>query len=112
VAIVNTLSMSVIERTREIGVLRALGGSRWRVRRTMLDESLLISLGGCLAGILAGVVWIYSVRASTLVGLNLHIPVSMLVLTAILGVVIGILAAILPARRAAHLDPLRTLTYE
>ncbi len=114
--IINTLSMSVIERTREIGVLRALGGSRWRVRRTMLDESLLISLGGCLAGIFAGlivgIVWIYSVRASTLVGLNLHIPVSMLILTAILGVVIGTLAAILPARRAAHLDPLQALTYE
>ncbi|HEX5592983.1 MAG TPA: FtsX-like permease family protein [Solirubrobacterales bacterium] len=114
--IVNTLSMSVIERTREIGVLRALGGSRWRVRRAMLDESLLISLGGCLAGILAGLivglVWIYSVRASTLVGLNLHIPVGMLIMTAVLGVVIGTLAAILPARRAAHLDPLRALTYE
>lgn len=114
--IINTLSMSVIERTREIGVLRALGGSRWRVRRTMLDESLLISLGGCLAGIVAGlivgIVWIYSVRESTLVGLNLHIPTSMLVLTAILGVVIGTLAAILPARRAAHLDPLQALTYE
>jgi len=114
--IVNTLSMSVIERTREIGVLRALGGSRWRVRRTMLDESLLISLGGCLAGILAGlvvgIVWIYSVRASTLVGLNLHIPTTMLIMTAVLGVVIGTLAAILPARRAAHLDPLRALTYE
>ena len=114
--IINTLSMSVIERTREIGVLRALGGSRWRVRRTMLDESLLISLGGCLAGILAGlivgVVWIYAVRESTLVGLNLHIPTGMLVLTAVLGVVIGTLAAILPARRAAHLDPLQALTYE
>jgi len=114
--IVNTLSMSVIERTREIGVLRALGGSRWRVRRAMLDESLLISLGGCLAGILAGLivglVWIYSVRASTLVGLNLHIPTGMLITTAVLGVVIGTLAAIIPARRAAHLDPLRALTYE
>ena len=114
--IVNTLSMSVIERTREIGVLRALGGSRWRVRRAMLDESLLISLGGCIAGILAGllvgIVWIYSVRASTLVGLNLHIPTGMLVMTAVLGVVIGTLAAILPARRAAHLDPLQALTYE
>jgi len=109
--IVNTLSMSVIERTREIGVLRALGGSRWRVRRAMLDESLLISLGGCLAGILAGLivglVWIYSVRASTLVGLNLHIPTGMLIMTAVLGVIIGTLAVILPARRAAHLDPLR-----
>ena len=43
--VVNTLAMSVIERTREIGVLRALGSSRWQVRRTMLDESLLITLG-------------------------------------------------------------------
>ncbi len=114
--IVNTLSMSVIERTREIGVLRALGGSRWRVRRAMLDESLLISLGGCIAGILAGlligIVWILSVRASTLVGLNLHIPTGMLIMTAVLGVLIGTLAAILPARRAAHLDPLQALTYE
>jgi putative ABC transport system permease protein len=114
--IINTLSMSVIERTREIGVLRALGGSRWRVRRAMLDESLLISLGGCLAGILAGLivglVWIYSVRASTLVSLNLHIPTGMLLMTAVLGVVIGTLAAIIPARRAAHLDPLKALTYE
>jgi putative ABC transport system permease protein len=114
--IINTLSMSVMERTREIGVLRALGGSRWRVRRTMLDESLLISVGGCLAGIAAGlivgVVWILSVRESTLVGLNLHIPTGMLLLTAVLGVVIGTLASILPARRAAHLDPLRALTYE
>jgi putative ABC transport system permease protein len=114
--IVNTLSMSVMERTREIGVLRALGGSRWRVRRTMLDESLLISLGGCLAGIVAGllvgVVWIFSVRESTLVGLNLHIPTGMLILTALLGIVIGTLASILPARRAAHLDPLQALTYE
>lgn len=114
--IINTLSMSVIERTREIGVLRALGGSRWRIRRTMLDESLLISLGGCLAGIFAGlivgIVWIYSVRASTIETLNLHIPTGMLVMTAILGVVIGTLAAILPARRAAHLDPLQALTYE
>ncbi|HET7121763.1 MAG TPA: FtsX-like permease family protein [Solirubrobacterales bacterium] len=114
--IINTLSMSVMERTREIGVLRALGGSRWRIRRTMLDESLLISLGGCIAGIAAGlligVVWIYSVRESTLIGLNLHIPVGMLILTAVLGVVIGTLASILPARRAAHLDPLQALTYE
>jgi putative ABC transport system permease protein len=114
--IVNTLSMSVIERTREIGVLRALGGSRWRVRRTMLDESLLISLGGSFAGIaaglLVGVVWIIAVRESTLTGLDLRIPTTMLAAIAVLGVVIGTLAAILPARRAARLDPLRALTYE
>lgn len=114
--IINTLSMSVLERTREIGVLRALGGSRWRIRRAMLDESLMISLAGSLvgiaAGLLVGAVWILSVRESTLVGLQLQIPVGILVLIAVLGVVIGTLAAILPARRAAHLDPLQALTYE
>lgn len=114
--IINTLSMSVLERTREIGVLRALGGSRWRIRRAMLDESLMISLAGSLVGIVAGLlvgaVWILSVRESTLVGLQLQIPVSILVVIALLGVVIGTLAAILPARRAAHLDPLQALTYE
>lgn len=114
--IINTLSMSVLERTREIGVLRALGGSRWRIRRAMLDESMLISLAGSLvgiaAGLLVGTVWLLSIRESTLVGLQLHVPTGILVLIAVLGVVIGTLAAILPARRAAHLDPLQALTYE
>ncbi|HEX6152017.1 MAG TPA: FtsX-like permease family protein, partial [Solirubrobacterales bacterium] len=114
--IVNTLSMSVLERTREIGVLRALGGSRWRIRRAMLDESMMISLAGSLvgiaAGLLVGTVWLLSIRESTLVGLQLQIPTGILVLIAVLGVVIGTLAAILPARRAAHLDPLEALTYE
>ncbi|HVW46358.1 MAG TPA: FtsX-like permease family protein [Solirubrobacterales bacterium] len=114
--IINTLSMAVIERTREIGVLRALGGSRWRIRRTMLTESLLISIAGSLVGIgvglLVGIVWIISVRESTLVGLNLEIPTTMLIAIAVLGIIIGALAAIIPARRAAHLDPLKALTYE
>jgi putative ABC transport system permease protein len=114
--IINTLSMSVLERTREIGVLRALGGSRWRIRRAMLDESLMISLAGSLvgiaAGLLVGTVWLLSIRESTLVGLQLQIPTGILVLIAVLGIVIGTLAAILPARRAAHLDPLQALTYE
>jgi putative ABC transport system permease protein len=82
----------------------------------MLDESMMISLAGSLAGIAAGLlvgaVWILSVRESTLVGLQLRIPVGILVLIAALGVLIGTLAAILPARRAAHLDPLQALTYE
>lgn len=114
--IINTLSMSVIERTREIGVLRALGGSRWRIRRAMLDESLLISLAGCLAGCLAGLlvgfVWIYSIRESTLSALTIRVPTGTLIAIAAIGVLIGTLAAIVPARRAAKLDPLQALTYE
>ena len=114
--IINTLSMSVLERTREIGVLRALGGSRWRIRRAMLDESLLISIAGSIAGVLAGLlvgaVWIIAIRESTLVGIELRVPTGILVVIAVLAVVIGTLAAILPARRAARLDPLKALTYE
>jgi putative ABC transport system permease protein len=114
--IVNTLSMSVLERTREIGVLRALGASRWRVRRTMANESLLISVAGTLAGIAAGVlvalVWILAMRESTFPGLTLKLPIGMLAGIAVLGVVIGVVAAILPARRAAKLDPLSALRYE
>jgi putative ABC transport system permease protein len=114
--IINTLTMSVMERTREIGVLRALGASRWRVRRTMADESLLVSLAGTLSGIAAGlgigIVWVLGMRSSTFPGMTMHLPVGMLVSLAVLGVVIGVVAAILPARRAARLDPLAALRYE
>jgi putative ABC transport system permease protein len=114
--IVNTLTMSVLERTREIGVLRALGASRWRVRRAMADESLLVSLAGTVAGIVAGlaiaIVWVLGMRASTFPGMSMHLPVGMLVALAVLGVAIGVAAAILPARRAARLDPLAALRYE
>ena len=114
--IVNTLTMSVLERTREIGVLRALGASRWRVRRTMADESLLISLAGTFAGmavgLAVGILWILGMRSTTFPGMSMHLPVAMLVTIAVLGVVIGVLAAILPARRAARLDPLTALRYE
>jgi putative ABC transport system permease protein len=114
--IINTLTMSVLERTREIGVLRALGASRWRVRRTMANESLLISLAGTLSGIAAGlgiaVVWVLSMRATTFEGMSLHVPLTMLLTMAVLGIVIGVAAAIFPARRAAKLEPLAALRYE
>jgi putative ABC transport system permease protein len=82
----------------------------------MADESLLISLAGTISGILAGtlvaLVWIAGMRATTFPGMSLHFPVGMLVAITLLGVVMGVVAAILPARRAARLEPLAALRYE
>ena len=68
--IINTLTMSVIERTREIGVLRALGASRWQVRRSIADESLVIGLIGALLGIAVGT----GLGAALLQGLSSGVP--------------------------------------
>jgi putative ABC transport system permease protein len=113
--VVNTLAMSVMERTREIGVLRALGSSRWQVRRTMLDESLLITIAGGLVGIAFGTViawtWVKSLEA-TLPGIGFSFPVNTSVAVAVAAVLLGVLAAILPARRAARLKVIDALNYE
>lgn len=113
--VVNTLAMSVIERTREIGVLRALGASRWKVRRTMLDESLLITLAGAITGIGFGAVigwfWMRGLD-EVLPGIAFHFPTATTITVAVAAIVLGTLAAILPARRAAKLDVLEALKYE
>jgi putative ABC transport system permease protein len=113
--VVNTLAMSVIERTREIGVMRALGSSRWQVRRTMVDESLLITLAGAITGVASGVAialaWLPGF-AETMPGLSFHFPGGTTLAVAIAAVVLGTLAAVVPARRAARLKVIEALAYE
>jgi putative ABC transport system permease protein len=113
--VINTLAMSVVERTREIGVLRALGSSRTLVRVSLLDESLLLTSAGAvvgvLSGLLIGVAWMQGL-GEQLPGLSFHFPLAETIAVAILAVVLGTLAAILPARRAAHVDVIQALTYE
>jgi len=113
--VINTLAMSVIERTREIGVLRALGASRWQVRATMVDESVMITIAGAVVGVLAGTVigyaWLRGVD-EVLPGLTFHFPGPIVVAVAIASVVLGVLAAIWPARRAARLKVIEALVYE
>jgi putative ABC transport system permease protein len=113
--VVNTLAMSVIERARDIGVLRALGSSRAQVRAAMVDESLLITLSGAAAGIgfgaAIGFLWIEGLD-SLLPGVTFHFPFGATLMVAVAAVVLGVVAAMLPARRAARLDPVRALGYE
>jgi putative ABC transport system permease protein len=113
--VINTLAMSVIERTREIGVLRALGASRWQVRSTMLDESLMITIAGSIVGVAAGTligfIWVRGLDG-VLPGISFHFPGSVALGVAIAAVVLGVLAAIIPARRAARLKVITALTYE
>jgi putative ABC transport system permease protein len=113
--VINTLAMSVIERTREIGVLRALGASRWQVRSTMLDESLMITVAGSLIGVAAGTLigftWLRGVD-DVLPGMTFHFPGPIVIAVAIAAVVLGVIAAILPARRAARLKVIEALAYE
>jgi len=111
----NTLSINVIERTREIGMLRAVGAKRRQVRRMIIAESLLLSLMGIALGILGGIL-LSVVMTGVLEFAGLHIPYSFPavgVLTAIsVGLICGILAALVPARRASDLQIVAALAYE
>jgi putative ABC transport system permease protein len=113
VGIVNTLVLAVYERTREIGMLRAIGQSRWQTAWEVLEESALTSLIGGLLGTALGVVFAYIVTAEFVGrGITFAVPVSSLALFLIAAVAAGVLAAVIPAQRAAHLDILETLRYE
>ncbi len=112
--IVNTLALSVIERTREVGLLRAIGLSRTQLRRMIRLESVVISLLGAVLGVAMGVVFgvliTYALRDE---GLEvIRVPVLQLGVFFLLALVIGVLAAVLPARRAARLDVLQAIATE
>jgi putative ABC transport system permease protein len=109
--IVNTLVLSVFERTREIGMLRAVGTTRWQVRAMVTLESVVTSLMGAAIGITLGIV-LAALLIARVDFLVLAWPIGSLVMFAVAAVVVGIVAAVLPARRAARLNVLRALQYE
>jgi putative ABC transport system permease protein len=112
--IVNTLALSVIERTREVGLLRAIGLSRRQLRWMITLESVVISVLGAVLGVLLGVffgiVLMYAVRDEGLEVIS--VPIGQLAVFLALSIAIGVLAAVLPARRAARLDVLRAISTE
>jgi putative ABC transport system permease protein len=109
--IVNTLVLTVFERTRELGMLRAVGMTRRQVRRMIRQESVITALLGAVFGIPLGII------LALIIGVAIKypaftIPVGTLVVFVVAAVVAGIVAAILPARRAGRLNILRALQYE
>lgn len=109
--VVNTLGLSIIERTREIGLLRAIGVDRRQLRRMVSLESVAIAVLGAVMGIGMGLVFGIALMASLRdQGLEVtRIPWLSLVLYLLASVLIGLLAARLPARRAARLDVLQAI---
>jgi putative ABC transport system permease protein len=109
--IVNTLVLTVFERTREIGMLRAIGMTRRQVRRMIRYESVITALIGGVLGIGLGIV-LGTLLVARVDFIVFSLPVASLIVFAIAAIVVGILAAIFPARRAARLNVLQALQYE
>jgi putative ABC transport system permease protein len=109
--IANTLGLSIIERTHELGLLRAVGMSRAQLRATVRWESVIIALLGTLLGLVVGVAFAYvMVQALSDQGIDkFSLALPQLILIVVLSALFGILAAMWPARRAARLDILRSI---
>jgi putative ABC transport system permease protein len=111
--IVNTLALSIYERTRELGMLRAIGMSRRQVRTMIRYEAVITALIGGILGLVLGLIF------ATLIaqplkdeGFTLSYPVGSLIALLVFAAIVGVIAAILPARWASRLDVLQSLQYE
>jgi putative ABC transport system permease protein len=115
IALVNTLGINVLERTREIGMMRAVGATRKQVRRMILAESLLLTAAGTAFGILGGLWLGYVLVGAINVGgfpVPYSFPYAGVLLTIAVGLLFGVIGALLPARHAARLDIVTALAYE
>jgi putative ABC transport system permease protein len=111
VGIVTIMTIAVAERTGEIGLLVALGAKRATVLRLFLGEAIVLSAVGGVLGLAIGVALAQLVRLAV-PALPVHTPLMFVVLAELVAVVIGLLAGVLPARRASRLDPVQALRAE
>ena len=111
--IVNTLALAVFERTREIGMLRAVGMTRRQTRRMIRHEAMMTSLLGAALGLPVGIfLAALATRGLHTYGLHLEVPLRSLTVFVMLSLLVGVVAAVLPARRAGRLNVLAALQYE
>ena len=109
--IVNTLVLTVFERTREIGMLRAIGMTRRQIRRMIRHESVITALIGAAVGIVLGIV-LAALLIARVDFIEFSFPTTQVIVFVVAAIVVGVVAAIFPARRAAKLDPLEAISYE
>jgi putative ABC transport system permease protein len=113
IGVINTLGLSIYERRRELGMLRAIGMSRRQVRTMIRYEAVITALIGAILGLVLGVIFA-ALIAQPLKGegFTLSYPVGTLIGILVLAALLGVIAAIIPARRASRLDVLESLQYE
>ena len=114
VGIANTLGLSILERTKELGLLRAVGMTKKQLRRSIRQEAAIVAVFGTLLGLVIGIA--FSVALSIVITadnpdiFSYQLPIPTLVAITVIGALAGVLAAILPARRAARLNPLTAIS--
>ncbi len=114
IAMINTLTISVLERTREIGMIRAVGGTRKQIRNIVMVEALLLAAIGAAFGIVGGLYlgYVFVSGIKILFPMGYFFPLSGILAAAVIGLLFGALAAIIPARQAARLEIVQALRYE
>ena len=114
IAMLNTMAINVLERTREIGMIRAVGGTRKQVRRMVMAEALLLASVGTAFGILSGMYLGYVIvkAMGSLFPMAYSFPLAGILAGIAIGLLFGALAAIIPARQAARLQVVEALRYE
>ena len=113
VGVVITLVLSVLERKRELGMLRAIGASKSQVRRMVRYESLITAMIGAIVGAVIGIgIAVAAVKALEGDGLVLSFPIVGIIVVLFLAAIAGVLAGIWPARRASKIEVMEALSYE
>ena len=114
--IVNTLTMNVLEQTREIGILRAIAMKRRQISRMIFSQAMVVGVVSLIPGILGGIVFAYLLNVSTypMTGLRLELRFEALLIVGSMVMVLGLsaAAAMFPARRASRLQVITALQYE
>ncbi|MHC1781348.1 MAG: FtsX-like permease family protein [Anaerolineaceae bacterium] len=114
IAMLNTLTISVLERTREIGMIRAVGGTRRQIRGMVVVESLLLAAIGATFGIVGGIYlgYVLVTAVEVVFPMGYTFPISGIIAAAVIGLLFGALASVIPARQAARLEIIQALRYE